>query len=65
LLRRSSLLESSAKCTGAATGTATARGIMVTATAGNDATAHTGVAIANRMVITGMTQIEGGSPNVR
>jgi hypothetical protein len=38
---------------------------MVTATAGNDAIAHTGVAIANRIVITGMTQIEGGSPNVR
>jgi ABC-type Fe2+-enterobactin transport system substrate-binding protein len=38
---------------------------MVTATAGNDATAHTGVAIANRMVITGMTQIEGAPMSAR
>ena len=66
LLRRSSLLESSAKCTGAATGTTiTAGGAMVIAIVGNDARAHTAPRLRTftRMVITGMTQIEGGKPH--
>jgi hypothetical protein len=36
---------------------------MAIAIVGNDATAHTASRLRTRMVITGMTEIEGGKPH--